>query len=165
MNQLSVGESQGTWEQGSHRVLRSQAKVWLWIPHICRKNVIHLNKVLVTWIILLVHKRWILIARGGAKLLTGCTYCFTGKYIDFLSQEKYYLWKIYSNDRKFYWIFFLWQEILFLWQRISSSDRKFLPVKGSFFFVETANFLRQEISFCDRKFLPVNWVKNHAPLS
>ena len=83
---------------------------------------------------------------------------------------KFFLWQEISYcDRKLlpvtgnvssYRIFFLRQEILFFWQRILSSERKFILLKGSFLLL-----LWQEISSWDRKFLPVNWVKNHAPLS
>ena len=111
--------------------------------------------------ILLVHKRWMLIAKGGTNPLTGSTYCFTGKNINFVSQEKYFFWKISSHDRNF----FLWQEIcycdrkllpvtenVFLWQEnFLCCESKFLPVTARF-------VLCQEISSCDRNFLPVTGI-------
>ena len=160
-------------------ILRSHRKFWLWIPRICRENVIHnpnfirkllsltRNKVLVTGKILLVHIRWMLITKVG----TGNTYCLKGKDINFVLQEKYIFWKISSRDRN-----------NFLWQEICYCDKKLLPVTENVFLWEEifllyrANFilweqdssyvrkllsvtgiffLWQEISSKDRIFLPV----------
>ena len=61
---------------------------------------------------------------------------FHRKNINFISQDKYFLWKMSSRDRKFF----------FLWKQISSRDKIFLLVTEKF-------VLCQEISSCDKKFL------------
>ena len=54
---VRAGESRGTWEPGSQKILRSNNKFLLWIPPICRKNVKHLRRPKLRKKIIISHKK------------------------------------------------------------------------------------------------------------